>query len=126
LLDFNHEPKENTGYMRKLSLLIAGIGVLGLLGLATPSMAADTGKELSITGDAKCAKCALKETDKCQTVIQTEAEGKKVTYYLADNKVAKDFHMKVCKETKKVKATGTVKEVGGKEQLTLTKIEVVE
>ena len=78
-------------------------------------------KEVTITGDGQCAKCSLKETEKCQNAIKT-ADGK--TYYLDDNKVSKDFHDNVCKETKKVTATGTVKEVDGKMQLTASKIEL--
>ena len=78
---------------------------------------------MTITGEAKCAKCSLKESDKCQTVIQTERKGKKVTYYLVDNEVAKGFHKQVCQEPKKVTATGTVKKVEGKMEFTATKIE---
>ena len=52
-----------------------------------------------------------------------EKEGKKTTCHLADNKVSRDFHKNVCSETAKTTATGTVKEVDGKTQLTATKIE---
>ena len=104
-------------------LIITAIAGLALCVLATPGYAAEKGKEVTIKGDAKCAMCSLKESDKCQTVIQTEGKnGKKVTYYLADNDVAKGFHENVCKESKKVTATGTVKKVNGKEQLTASKI----
>ncbi len=110
-------------------LLLAGVTGLMLLGLAVPTFAADSGKgkERTITGEAKCAKCMLKESDKCQTVIQTEnKKGKTVTYYLADNDVAKKFHHDVCQEAKKVTATGTVKKVKGKEVLTASNIELVQ
>jgi len=111
--------------MKKLSLLFTGIAALIVLAVAAPSFAAEKAKERTIKGEAKCAKCALKEGDKCQTVIQMEnKKGKTVTYYLADNDVAKDFHPKVCKEAKRVTATGTVKKVDGKSELTATKIEV--
>ena len=105
--------------MKKLSTLVAGVAGLVLLAVATPSFAA----EHTITGEAKCAKCALHESDKCQTVIQTEKGGKTVTYYLADNDVAKNFHDTICKEPKKVKATGTLKKVDGKNEFTVSKIE---
>ena len=98
-----------------------------LLSLAIPSFAAEEGsaKEKTIKGEAKCAKCSLKEADKCQTVIQSESsDGKKVTYYLADNDVAKKFHKEVCQDSKKVTATGAVKKVDGKEMLTASKIEL--
>jgi|SRR6516225_7447476 hypothetical protein len=107
-------------------LILTGIAGLMLFGLAIPSFAAEEGsaKENTIKGEAKCAKCSLKEADKCQTVIQSEGkDGKMVTYYLADNDVAKKFHKEVCQEPKKVTATGTVKKVDGKEMLTVSKIE---
>jgi len=99
-----------------------------MLAIAYPSFAAESGKgkERTLTGEAKCAKCALKQGDKCQTVIQVEnKKGKTVTYYLTENDVSKDFHSKVCKESKKVTATGKVKKVDGKQELTLSKIELV-
>jgi hypothetical protein len=111
--------------MKRNIAVITGIAGLFLLALATPSFADDKGKEVTITGEGQCAKCILKETDKCQNAIQTSQDGKKVTYYLADNDVSKNFHDDLCKEAKKVTATGTVKEVDGKKELTVTKIEVV-
>jgi hypothetical protein len=111
--------------MKKASLVSAVIAGILLLALATPAFAAEKGKEKTITGEAKCAKCMLKEGDKCQTVIQFENKnGKKITYYLADNAVAKDFHAQVCKEAKKVTATGTVAKVDGKQEFTVSKIEL--
>ena len=108
--------------MKRNVTLLAGLAGL-LLALATPSIA-DEGKEVTITGEGKCAKCILKETDKCQNAIQTTEHGKKVTYYLANNDVAKAFHDKVCSEPKKVTATGTVKKVEGKEEIEVTKIDL--
>jgi hypothetical protein len=106
--------------MRKLSVLIAGIAAFGLLGLATPTLA----KEVTITGEGKCAKCALHETDKCQNVIQVAKKHKTVTYYLVQNDISKNFHENLCKEPKKVTASGSVKTVDGKKELTVTKIEL--
>ena len=111
--------------MKRNITLLAGLAGL-LIALATPSFAGDEkGKEVTIIGEGKCAKCILKETEKCQNAIQTTENGKKVTYYLTDNKVSKDFHEDLCKESKKVAATCTVKEVDGKKELTVSKIEVV-
>jgi hypothetical protein len=113
--------------MKTLPLLIAGAASLLLLAIATPSFAAEGGKdkERTITGEAKCAKCMLKETDKCQTVIQVKGKNDKLTtYYLADNDVSKKFHEAVCEKAKKVTAVGTVKKVDGKNELTVTRIEV--
>ena len=102
--------------MKKFSSIIALVGLL-----AIPAFAAD--KEVTITGEGKCAKCALHETKKCQNVIQTEENGKTVTYYLAQNDASKDFHDNLCKKSEKVTATGTVSEENGKKILTVSKIE---
>jgi len=108
--------------MRKLAFIF-GLAALLMLALTLPAVAAS--HEVTITGQGMCAKCALHESDKCQTVIQTEEDGKTVTYYLAQNKVSKDFHENICKEPHKVTATGKVKEKDGKKILTATKIELV-
>lgn len=109
--------------MKNRSILLSGLASLLLLAVATPTFAKD--KEVTLTGEAKCAKCILKQSDKCQTVIQTEKDGKTVTYYVADNAIAKKFHEDVCTDAKKVTATGTVKKVNGKQEIELTKIEPV-
>lgn len=109
--------------MKRNIVTITSLAGLLLLALATPSFADEKGKEVTITGEGKCAKCILKETEKCQNAIETTEHGKKVTYYLTDNKVSQDFHEDLCKEAKKVTATDTVKEVDGKKELTVSKIE---
>jgi RecG-like helicase len=83
-------------------------------------------EEKTISGEGQCAKCALNETKSCQNAIVTEEDGKKVTYYLVHNATSKKFHKNICQETKKIKATGEVKEEKGKMTLTPSKIEVVE
>jgi hypothetical protein len=82
-------------------------------------------KTKTITGTGLCAKCSLKEADACQNAIQVEKNGKKTTYYLVQNDISKAFHDKICKAPAKVKATGTVKKVNGKNELTPTEIELV-
>ena len=101
-----------------------------MVAMALPSFAADNdekeAKERTITGEGKCGKCALKETEKCQNVIQVERNGKTRTYYVVDNEVSKAFHKNICSDTKKVTATGKVKKDGDKFMLTATKMEVVQ
>ena len=58
-------------------------------------------------------------------MIQVKKGDKTETYYLVQNAVSKEFHENICKESKKVKATGTVKKVDGKLELTVSKIELV-
>ena len=115
--------------MKTLKSLTLSLSALLLLGFATSTFAAEKdakeAKERTIKGEAKCAKCALHQADKCQTAIESENKaGKKVTYYLADNETAKNFHKEICKESKQVTATGTVKKgADGKMELTASKIE---
>src|ERR1700757_4663157 len=105
---------------RITTAVVSGMAAIMLLALASPVVAADT---VTITGEGKCAKCALKEAEKCQNVIQVKEDGKTVTYYLVQNGTSKKFHENLCKEPQKVTATGTVKKVDGKLELTATKIE---
>jgi hypothetical protein len=74
-----------------------------------------------------CAKCALHDGTKCQTVIEAKnPKGKTVKYYLVQNDVSKAFHKNVCTEAKKATATGTIKrDATGKHEFTATKIELV-
>ncbi len=106
----------------KKSLCMAAIGVSLFFMTPTPGFAAND--TVTLHGKAECAKCMLHETKSCQTVIQSEKNGKTVTYYLTDNDVAKNFHDTVCKKAKTVTATGTVKDEGGKMEFTATKIEL--
>jgi len=98
-------------------------GVAAMLIAIGAALAVPAGESVSLTGEGKCAKCALKEGDKCQTVIQSSKDGKMITYYLAANDTAKDWHGKVCKETKTLRVTGMIREQDGKVWLTATKIE---
>jgi len=104
-------------------MLLAAVAAILMTAVATSVFAA--GKEVTITGEGKCAKCSLHESDKCQNVIQAKEDGKTITYYLKQNKISKEFHENLCKETKKVTATGTVEDKEGKMMLTVSKIEVV-
>ena len=60
-----------------------------------------------------------------QNVIEVEKGKKKTIYYLEQNEVSKSFHDNICKEAKKVTATGTVKKVDGKLELTASKMNLV-
>jgi hypothetical protein len=114
--------------MKKTFTIIASVAALMLAANSTV-LAEDKpkGKEVTITGEAKCGKCMLKEADakECNTVIQVEKKGKTQNYYVVDNDISKAFHEDVCHSAKKVKASGTVAKVGSKQELTLTKIEIV-
>ena len=109
--------------MKKASLLLVSLTGMLLLAFTTPSFAKE--KVVTLTGEAKCAKCTLHQSDKCQTVIQTESKkGKTVTYYLTDNDTAKNFHEKVCHGPQKVTVTGKVNRVDGKRELAASDIKI--
>ncbi len=109
--------------MKKFNLPLIALATLLATTLLTSANAAEK-QEVTLTGEGKCAKCALHEADKCMNVLQTKEDGKTVTYYLAENKLSKDFHENICKGSHKVTATGTVKEKDGKKILTASKIEL--
>jgi RecG-like helicase len=94
------------------------------LALAFNAPAAEQEKEKTISGEGKCAKCALKETKSCQNALQVKENDKTVTYYLVHNDVSKKFHEQICTASKKITVTGTVKKVDNKLELTPKKIEL--
>ena len=118
------KPQSKKSMKKIVSTLAAGIL---LAGLTTRVLAADSAsKETTITGTMVCAKCVLHETESCQNVVQVEKDGKTVNYYLKQNDVSKAAHDPICKGgSEKVTVTGTVKEKGGKEMMTPTKIDVI-
>lgn len=99
--------------------------IVGGLALALPSGALAEEKEKTVLGEGACSKCILKQGETCQQTVTAEDEGRRVTYHITQNAVAKAFGHQVCKERKAIKATGTVKNVEGRMELTPTKIELV-
>jgi hypothetical protein len=106
--------------MKKMLLTIAGVMTFALTFNASNVFAGD--KEVTINGNAKCSMCSLHEGKTCSTVIQTKTDGKTVNYYVVDNEASKKLQ-KLSHSGKKVTATGTVKEVDGKQTLTVSKFE---
>ena len=108
--------------MKLKTINAAVISGLALV-MSAGAIAADA--EVTITGEGACAKCVLKEESKeCQSTITVGEGDLKVKYYLARNEVAREFGDKVCKERKKTIATGTIKFMAGKRELTPSKIEL--
>ena len=112
--------------MKKSSFtLTLATGLLLAFGAAR-LMAGDDSKEVTITGSMVCGKCTLHESKSCENVVQVQQDGKTVNYYLKQNEVSKAAHDPICGgSAEKVTVTGTVKEKGGKEMMTPTKIDVV-
>jgi len=102
-------------------LIFAAFAAAALL-VANTSFAAD--KEVTLKGEGKCAKCALKKADQCTNVIEVQAGDKKVVYWLEQNDISKAFHKNVCSDTVKMTAVGKVSEKDGKKILVASKLEV--
>src|SRR4051794_12309705 len=62
-----------TATSQTMKTKIAGLAALAVLCLALSTARAED-KEVTVTGMGKCAKCSLKETDKCQNVIEAKEE----------------------------------------------------
>jgi hypothetical protein len=88
-------------------------------------------EDKTITGDAMCKKCALKEAKKCSNVVIVKEDGKDVKYYLTGKK-SMEVHQKfgICTASKdagiKVKVTGKLEEKDGNKVITVDSIEKVE
>jgi hypothetical protein len=100
--------------MKKSIQLLATIAALGIAGTAFA-------KDVTFSGEGKCAKCALKKADKCQNVVEVK-DGDKVTTYYLKGAASDKFHKEICGETKKVDVTGEVSEADGKKWLTVSSI----
>lgn len=102
-------------------LITTALAAVALM-YVSPTFAAD--KEVTLKGEGKCAKCALKLADECQDVIEVKKDdGKKVVYWIEMNEVGKKFHKKVCSDTIKMTAVGKVEKKGDKMILVASKLE---
>ena len=102
-------------------LIISALAAAALL-VTTSAFAQD--KEVTLKGEGKCAKCALKKADQCQNVIEVKEGDKTVAYWMEANDVAKAFHKNVCSATVKMTAVGKVSEKDGKKILVASKLDV--
>jgi hypothetical protein len=101
---------------------LAPLGTHALAADKTEKAAKADKKEVTLSGEMVCAKCALKESDKCQNVLKVTEGGTETKYYLADNALAKKNHKPVCSGSAKATVTGTVAEDAGKKTLTASSI----
>jgi hypothetical protein len=105
------------------SVLTLALSVAAVLALVVAVNAADKeNKEVTLKGSITCAKCDLKEADKCATVIKvTEGDAKGVYYF--DTKSHGANHKKICQGAMDGSVTGTVSEKDGKKIITVTKVD---
>jgi hypothetical protein len=97
--------------------------VVAALAFGTVSLRADEGKEVKLSGEGKCGKCALKETKECQNVVQVKNGDKTTTYYLKGD-VSQKFHKNLCGDTAKINVEGKCVKEGEKLVVTVAKIEL--
>ncbi len=103
--------------VRSLVALVLGVAFFAFSG---SSFAAD--KEVTMEGTVVCGKCELKKSAKCEVAFLVK-KGDTTTTYWFDKDASGKYHDDVCQETKAGKVTGTVKKVGDKMVLTVTKLE---
>jgi hypothetical protein len=98
-----------------------GVFLLGIVVCAfAVSVQADEEKKLE--GTITCAKCDLKESEKCHNVIVVKEGDKKVVYWF-DAKSKTKQHKEVCTEAKEGTVTGTVAKDGDKMVVTVKTLE---
>ncbi|KAB2654404.1 MAG: hypothetical protein DVB31_16750 [Verrucomicrobia bacterium] len=80
-------------------------------------------KDITVSGEAKCAKCALKikGVDKCQNVVEVKKGDKTRLWYLK-GEASEKFHKEICGDTKEVVVKGEVSDVDGKKWIAVTEI----
>jgi hypothetical protein len=96
---------------------------LALVGLVLGSARAED-KEVTLKGKVLCAKCELKEGNKCQTAIKVKEDGKDVVYYFLDKGNKEEYHEEVCGGgVKEATVVGVVTEKDGKKWIKPKKVE---
>ena len=83
-----------------------------------PSFSAET----TLTGKITCAKCDLKVSPACTTVVIVKENGKDVTYYFAAGSGAK-YHKEICTSPMEGSVTGETSKEGEKNVIKVTKVE---
>ena len=81
-------------------------------------------KQVTLQGTVTCAKCDLKQQDKCATVIKVKdkTSGKDVVYYFDTDSHRKN-HREICTTPKEGTVTGKVSEKDGKKMVKVDKVE---
>jgi hypothetical protein len=104
----------------KTLLALALVLTVGFVALAEEKKE-EKGKAVTLKGTITCAKCDLKETKACATVIKT-----KDGVFFFDAKSGKKNHKAICTEPKEGSVTGVVSEKDGKKTITVSKVEFKE
>jgi hypothetical protein len=108
--------------MRKLLTSVACLGLV--FGLALAARAEEKKEVKEFKGTVTCAKCGLKEADKCENILVVKDGDKEVKYHLTGD-VSKKNHGTVCPPNTKKEATvkGVHSEKDGKHTIEVESIE---
>lgn len=107
--------------MKRTSVILSFTAGLLLAFGTGRALAAD---QTTLNGKLVCGKCVLHESKSCENVLQVQKDGKTVNYYLAQNKVSKNFHDNICQtDGEQVTVTGKVAEKHGKNTIVASSIE---
>jgi Family of unknown function (DUF6370) len=98
------------------------LGLAVVLAFVVGTRADDKKEEKTLKGTITCAKCDLKESDKCHTVIKVKDGDKEIVYWF-DPTGSKKNHKAICTEAKPGSVTGTVSEKDGKHYVKVSKVE---
>jgi hypothetical protein len=100
-----------------------GLGLAVLFALMVVAIRAEekAGQEQTLKGTITCAKCDLKLTSKCATVIKVTKGGKDTVYYF-DTASNKKYHKNICTTPMEGEVTGTVSTEGGKHIVHVDKV----
>jgi hypothetical protein len=111
--------------MKTLGMLMAGLGLVVVLGLTALADDKKEEKEVTLKGSFVCGKCELKMTDACYNAIKVseKVDGKDtdVIYWLKDEGKSEKYHGKFCTGPKKGSVTGVVSEKDSKKWITPSK-----
>jgi hypothetical protein len=99
-----------------------GIGLAVVLACVV-CIRAEEGKEVTLKGEVTCAKCDLKKSPSCHTVIKVNEDGKDVVYWFEKDD-SKKYHKPICTEAKKGTVKGTVTERDGKKWIKVAKVDL--
>jgi len=103
--------------MKKIIAMFAACTVL-MFGMSVAM--AEKAAATTVKGTMKCAKCSLKEADKCAAVV-VAADGAK---YVIAGPAAGPAHKEICQKDKEgVSVTGVVSEKDGKKIITAEKVD---
>jgi len=108
--------------MRKACWGMLALALAVAVSVSLQANAEQADKETTLKGKVTCAKCELKQADKCTTVIVVKEKDKDVVY-LFDADGHKKYHDDICTKGKNGSVTGTVSDKDGKKTVKVNKVE---